>query len=100
MTRRTSAAPDPLMRPDAVAAYLGKSRSWVYEHKAALGAVWVGGELRFPPSAIAAYVARGAVTAPEQAVTDLATAREQRRPSLTHTSPVNPLDNLPWEASR
>ncbi len=44
------------VRADQVAAFLSVDRSWVYDHKAELGAVKVGGAVRFDASGVRAYV--------------------------------------------
>ena len=44
------------VRADEVAAYLRVDRSWVYENKAELGAVKVGGAVRFDAFRVRAYV--------------------------------------------
>ena len=44
------------VRADQVAAFLSVDRSWVYENKAELGAVRVGGAVRFDASGVRAYV--------------------------------------------
>ena len=44
------------VRADQVAAFLSVDRRWVYENKAELGAVKVGGAIRFDASSVRAYV--------------------------------------------
>ncbi len=44
------------VRADEVAAYLSVDRSWVYENKAELGAIKVGGAVRFDAFRVRAYV--------------------------------------------
>jgi excisionase family DNA binding protein len=44
------------VRADQVAAFLSVDRSWVYDHKPELGAVRVGGAVRFDATEVRAYV--------------------------------------------
>ena len=53
------------VRADQVATFLSVDRSWVYDHKAELGAVKLGGAVRFDASWVRAYVRKRRV-APEQ----------------------------------
>jgi predicted DNA-binding transcriptional regulator AlpA len=53
-----------LVDVDQVARVLSMERSWVYEHKLELGAVRLGGALRFEAAAVHAHVRRCRLAAP------------------------------------
>lgn len=63
------------VRADEVASYLRVDRSWVYENKADLGAVKVGGAVRFDAFRVRAYVHERRV------------AYEQPRPATSRPGP-------------
>jgi hypothetical protein len=73
------------------------SRSFLTDHGREMGAVKLGGLLRFPRAEVEAFIARGrhaeapAAAAPEPEPTPIRT-----RPVLSHSTPLNPLDGEPW----
>lgn len=91
-----STVPDAMLTPRDVMALVAMRRSWVTKHAAELGAIRVGGQLRFKREDIDAYLERNRVRAADAAPVPEPVPAPRARPVLVHRSAMNPVTRREW----
>ena len=88
------AVESPLMTAQESMAYLRCSRSFMTDHRAALGGIKVGGKLMFRRDGLDAYLDRQQIQAP--APVEPPTTTPIRRPAPSGKGPTNPVTGGAW----